>query len=196
MSHGAVAVDTGNIAKLKIKGAGMLLVKKLNHHRVLSLLALALTAVQFTLPQAAVIAAMPGTTQAAIPVSESQHRIRQAFSSADQPFYLGPLATLYASRHMQPLWQDALAVQKFQQQLAEVALSGVQPQFTRWIERLTNPAITGFARDVALSDAMLGYLQFVSNVPTQGETWLYSNVPYRLTQPSVAVVNRSECGFG
>ncbi|MGC0995145.1 L,D-transpeptidase [Pantoea agglomerans] len=168
----------------------MLLVKKLNHHRVLSLLALALTVVPFTLPQAAVIAALPGTTQAAISVSESQQRIRRAFSSADQPFYLAPLATLYASRHMQPLWQDPQAVQKFQQQLAEVALSGVQPQFTRWIERLTNPAITGFARDVALSDAMLGYLQFVSNVPTQGETWLYSNVPYRLTQPSVAVVNQ------
>lgn len=123
----------------------MLLVKKLNHHRVLSLLALALTVVPFTLPQAAVIAALPGTTQAAISVSESQQRIRQAFSSADQPFYLAPLATLYASRHMQPLWQESQAVQKFQQQLAEVALSGVQPQFTRWIERLTNPAITGFA---------------------------------------------------
>ena len=93
MSHGAVAVDTGNTAKLKNKGAGMLLVKKLNHHRVLSLLALALTVVPFTLPQAAVIAALPGTTQAAISVSESQQRIRQAFSSADQPFYLAPLAT-------------------------------------------------------------------------------------------------------
>gem|GEM_PF-4030027 len=143
MSHSAVAVDTGNTAKLKNKGAGMLLVKKLNHHRVLSLLALALTVVPFTLPQAAVIAALPGTTQAAISVSESQQRIRRAFSSADQPFYLAPLATLYASRHMQPLWQDPQAVQKFQQQLAEVALSGVQPQFTRWIERLTNRLCPG-----------------------------------------------------
>lgn len=168
----------------------MLLVKKVNHHRVVSLLALALTAVPFTLPQAAIIAALPGKTHAALSVSESQQRIRQAFSGTDQPFYQAPLAALYASRNMQPLWQDTQAVEKFQQQLAEVALSGVQPQFTRWIERLTNPAITGFARDVTLSDAMLGYLQFVSSVPTQGETWLYSNVPYRLTQPSVAVVNQ------
>jgi len=135
MSHSAVAADSGNAAKLKNKEAGMLRVKKLHHHRVVSLLALALSVVPFTLPQAAVIAALPGTSQAAISVSDSQQRIRQAFSSADQPFYLGPLATLYASRHMQPLWQDPQAVQKFQQQLAEVALSGVQPQFTRWIER-------------------------------------------------------------
>lgn len=168
----------------------MLLANRFKHHRVGSLLALALTVVPFTLPQAAVIAAMPGITQGATSVTESQQQIRQAFSSADQPFYLPSLATLYASRHMQPIWQDRQAVQKFQQQLAEAALSGVQPQFTRWIERLTDPAISGFARDVTLSDAMLGYLQFVSSVPTQGETWLYNNVPYKLAQPSVSVVNQ------
>nr|MBA2814935.1 Murein L,D-transpeptidase YcbB/YkuD [Candidatus Pantoea persica] len=32
---------------------------------------------------------------------------------------------------------------------------------------------------------MLGYLQFVSSVPTQGESWFYNNVPYKLAQPSV-----------
>lgn len=50
----------------------MLRVKKLHHHRVVSLLALALSVVPFTLPQAAVIAALPGTSQAAISVSDSQ----------------------------------------------------------------------------------------------------------------------------
>ncbi len=116
-------------------------------------------------------------------------KIRQAFASDSQPFYSASLAALYAARNMQPIWQDHDAVQKFQQQLAEVALSGVQPQFTRWVERLTDPSITGFARDVTLSDAMLGYLQFVSSVPAQGETWLYSTVPYKLAVPSVSVIN-------
>ncbi|WP_215847180.1 L,D-transpeptidase [Candidatus Pantoea bituminis] len=167
----------------------MLLVNKLKHRRVISLLALALTVIPVGVSQAAIISALPGTTQGTLSVSESQQQIQQAFSGADRPFYQASLATIYASRQMQPIWQDRDAVQKFQQQLAEVALSGVQPQFTRWVDRLTDPNIKGFARDVVLSDAMLGYLQFVSNVPTQGETWLYSNVPYKLAQPSVAVVN-------
>ena len=164
----------------------MLLANKIKHHRIISLLALALTVIPFSASHAA----LPGSPHGTMAVSESQQRIRQAFSGADQPFYQASLATLYASRQMQPIWQDRNAVEKFQQQLAEVALSGVQPQFTRWVDRLTNPDIKGFARDVVLSDAMLGYLQFVSNVPTQGETWLYSNVPYKLAQPSVAVVNQ------
>jgi murein L,D-transpeptidase YcbB/YkuD len=50
----------------------------------------------------------------------------------------------------------------FQQQLAEVAIAGFQPQFTTWVELLTDPAVTGMARDVVLSDAMMGYLQFVA----------------------------------
>jgi murein L,D-transpeptidase YcbB/YkuD len=36
----------------------------------------------------------------------------------------------------------------FQQQLAEVAIAGFQPQFTTWVELLTDPAVTGQARDV------------------------------------------------
>ena len=167
----------------------MLLTKK-THQYVFSLLALALAFSPLQLTQAAVIAALPGTSSAAVSVSESQQRLRQAFAGKEQPFYLASLASLYAAHNMQPMWQDRAAVQQFQQQLAEVAMSGVQPQFTRWVDRLTDPAITGFARDVVLSDAMLGYLQFVSSVPTQGESWLYSNVPYKLAQPSVAVVNQ------
>ncbi|MDI9279163.1 L,D-transpeptidase [Pantoea sp. EABMAA-21] len=139
---------------------------------------------------AAIIAALPGTSHSAMSVAASQHQIQQAFSPSQQPFYLPGLAGIYAARNMAPLWQDQQAVQAFQQQLAEVALSGVQPQFTRWVELLTNPTITGMARDIVLSDAMLGYLQFVANVPTQGETWLYSNVPYKLTMPGVAAINQ------
>ncbi len=122
--------------------------------------------------------------------SDSQQRLRQAFAGKEPPFYQALLATLYAAHNMRPMWQHHAAVQQFQQQLAEVAMSGVQPQFTRWVDRLTDPSISRFARDVVLSDAMLGYLQFVSSVPTQGENWLYSNVPYKLAPPSVAVVNQ------
>ena len=167
----------------------MLLTNKSNNY-VFSLLAIALAFTPLHFTQAAVIAALPGTTHATISVSDSQQRLRQAFAGKEPPFYLASLASLYAAHNMQPMWQDRAAVQQFQQQLAEVAMSGVQPQFTRWIDRLTDPGISGFARDVVLSDAMLGYLQFVSSVPTQGESWLYSNVPYKLAQPSVAVVNQ------
>ena len=100
-----------------------------------------------------------------------------------KPYYANELATLYAAHHNQPLWQDRDAVQQFQQQLAEVALSGVQPQFIVWTQWLTNPDISAMARDVVLSDAMLGYLQFVSGVEQNGETWLYNNGPYRLAPP-------------
>ena len=122
--------------------------------------------------------------------AQSQSQILAALPHSVRPFYLGSLASLYAARDMQPLWQDREAVQQFQQQLAEVAISGVQPQFTQWVQQLTDPAISGLARDIILSDAMLGYLQFVSSVPVQGETWLYSNVPYKMTLPPVSVINQ------
>ncbi|TKI07503.1 L,D-transpeptidase [Martelella alba] len=100
-----------------------------------------------------------------------------------KPIYANELAQLYAARHGQPLWQDRDAVQQFQQQLAEVALSGIQPQFITWTQWLTNPHISAMARDVVLSDAMLGYLQFVSGVEANGEKWLYNTGPYRLASP-------------
>lgn len=129
-------------------------------------------------------------THSSISVAQSLSQLGALLPEGRAPFYLKNLAPLYASRNMQPMWQDPEAVQQFQQQLAEVAISGVQPQFTQWVKQLTDPAITGMARDVVLSDAMLGYLQFTSSVPSKGETWLYSSVPYKLEAPSVAVINQ------
>lgn len=123
-------------------------------------------------------------------IREVRTQLLSALPDGYQPFYLTSLASLYAARDMQPMWQERAAVQHFQQQLAEVAISGVQPQFTQWVRMLTDPAISGLARDVVLSDAMLGYLQFVSTVPLKGETWLYSNVPYKLEVPAVSVINQ------
>ncbi|TGN37500.1 L,D-transpeptidase, partial [Klebsiella oxytoca] len=80
------------------------------------------------------------------------------------PVYMDQLAALYAARGQKPMWENREAVQAFQQQLAEVAIGGFQPQFTTWVELLTNPDVTGMARDVVLSDAMMGYLQFVAGI--------------------------------
>ena len=76
------------------------------------------------------------------------------------PAYINQLALLYAARDMKPMWENRDAVRAFQQQLAEVAIAGFQPQFTTWVELLTDPTVTGQARDVVLSDAIMGYLQF------------------------------------
>ncbi|MDC9819671.1 L,D-transpeptidase [Pectobacterium polonicum] len=104
--------------------------------------------------------------------------------------YLSDLSSLYSQHQMQPMWADNRAVQQFQQQLAELAIAGVQPQFTTWVTWLTDPQLTGFARDVVLSDAMLGYLQFVSGVERNGNDWLYSSVPYRLQSPALNIVSQ------
>lgn len=139
------------------------------------------------------VAGIPPVSAPAIPqytISQTQHRLLSAFQNGSRPFFLDTLAPLYASHGMRLMWQDREAVQQFQQQLAEVAISGIQPQFSNWVKLLTDPTVTGLARDVVLSDAMLGYLQFVSSVPSRGESWLYSNVPYKLVAPSAVLINQ------
>lgn len=99
------------------------------------------------------------------------------------------ISVIICANQMQPMWQDRVAVQRFQQQLAEVGLSGIQPQFMQWVKWLSEPEITGMARDIILSDAMLGYLHFISGVGANGSVWLYSNVPYKMAMPPAAVLN-------
>ena len=106
------------------------------------------------------------------------------------PAYINQLTLLYAARDMKPMWEDRDAVRAFQQQLAEVAIAGFQPQFTTWVELLTDPAVTGMARDVVLSDAMMGYLQFVAGIPVNGNRWLYSSKAYKLATPPLSVINQ------
>ncbi len=106
------------------------------------------------------------------------------------PVYINALSALYAARDMKPMWDNRDAVKAFQQQLAEVAIAGFQPQFTAWVQQLTDPAVTGMARDVVLSDAMMGYLHFVSNIPVKGNRWLYSTKPYALATPPLSVLNQ------
>ncbi|SQA96336.1 murein L,D-transpeptidase [Cedecea neteri] len=40
------------------------------------------------------------------------------------------------------------------------------------------------------SDAMMGYLQFVSGIPIDGNRWLYSSTPYKLKTPPLSVINQ------
>ncbi|MDU4355908.1 L,D-transpeptidase [Phytobacter diazotrophicus] len=106
------------------------------------------------------------------------------------PVYMDSLSALYAAREMKPMWDNRDAVQAFQQQLAEVAIAGFQPQFTTWVGLLTDPNISGMARDLVLSDAMMGYLHFVAGIPVKGNRWLYSSKPYTLETPPLSVINQ------
>ncbi|MEW5191107.1 L,D-transpeptidase, partial [Citrobacter freundii] len=106
------------------------------------------------------------------------------------PVSMRQLELLYAAREMKPMWENRDAVKAFQQQLAEVAIAGFQPQFTTWVALLTDPAVSGQARDIVLSDAMLGYLHFIANIPVKGNRWLYSDKPYALTTPPISVINQ------
>lgn len=120
----------------------------------------------------------------------SRAEIQSLMPAGYQPVYLNPLVTLYAARGMKPMWENRDAVRAFQQQLAEVAIAGFQPQFTRWVELLTDPNVTGMTRDVVLSDALMGYLHFISGIPVQGNRWLYSDKAYTLATPPLSVVNQ------
>nr|WP_226569538.1 L,D-transpeptidase [Mangrovibacter yixingensis] len=128
---------------------------------------------------------------AVTPESVAQAKLAlQQFAGDFTPVYFGELARLYALHQMQPVWDNRDAVKAFQQQLAEVAMTGIQPQFTQWVERLTDPSVTGMARDIVLSDAMFGYLQYVAGVPKNGNVWLYSSKPYKLAPPPAAAVGK------
>lgn len=116
--------------------------------------------------------------------------LQSQLPSGYTPVYMSQPTLLYAARDMKPMWDNRDAVKAFQQQLAEVAIAGFQPQFTAWVALLTDPAVNGMARDVVLSDAMMGYLHFIANIPVKGQRWLYSNKPYALATPPVSVINQ------
>lgn len=141
--------------------------------------------------QSAAVAKMAGEQpQAAGAVEKSRADITALLPAGYQPVFMNPLVALYAARDMKPMWENREAVQAFQQQLAEVAIAGFQPQFTTWVSLLTDPAVNGMARDVVLSDAMMGYLHFISGIPVQGNRWLYGTKPYTMATPPLSVINQ------
>jgi len=150
------------------------------------------TSLSQPLEQSPATAIMAGIRPLPADVSAEQRRqqLLSALPAGYSPVYLNQLTLLYAARDMKPMWDDRDAVRAFQQQLAEVAIAGFQPQFTAWVELLTQPSVTGMARDVILSDAMMGYLQFVAGIPVNGNRWLYSTKPYKMTTPPLSVINQ------
>ncbi|MBT0726944.1 L,D-transpeptidase [Rosenbergiella australiborealis] len=116
--------------------------------------------------------------------------IYQALPAGVTPYYGSLLTSVYRQHHSLPMWGDDQAIRGFEQQLSEVALSGVQPQFARWLSLLSRNDLSSDARDVILSDALLGYLQFVSAAPAQGESWFYGPNGFHLSAPSTALIDR------
>ena len=143
------------------------------------------------LPQAQATAIMAGIQPLPEGAAEkARTQIESQLPAGYKPVYLNQLQLLYAARDMQPMWENRDAVKAFQQQLAEVAIAGFQPQFNKWVELLTDPGVNGMARDVVLSDAMMGYLHFIANIPVKGTRWLYSSKPYALATPPLSVINQ------
>ena len=141
--------------------------------------------------QSAAVAKMAGEHPLATEVAaKSRAEIEALLPAGYKPVFMNPLVSLYAARDMKPMWDSRKAVQAFQQQLAEVAIAGFQPQFTTWVSLLTDPAVSGMARDVVLSDAMMGYLHFISGIPIQGNRWLYGTKPYVMATPPLSVINQ------
>ncbi|ETS30045.1 L,D-transpeptidase [Photorhabdus temperata] len=129
--------------------------------------------------------------QTYVVAQEENRRVLQSWLPKQiKPIFFDRLVNLYSSNQMQPLWQDKTAVQRFEQQLLELALAGFQPQFGQWLIELNDPQLSDMGRDLILSDAMLGYLQFVSDVSYQGENWLYRTTPYKIVLPSSAIIDR------
>ncbi|WP_435929733.1 L,D-transpeptidase [Dryocola sp. BD613] len=151
------------------------------------------TALEQPLAQSAATAMLAGTMpldSASMSAAQSRSQLLSQLPAGYAPVYLNALSAFYAARDMKPMWENRDAVQAFQQQLAELAIAGIQPQFTTWVELLTDPSVTGMARDIVLSDAMMGYLQFVSGIPAEGNRWLYSTRPYKMQTAPLSVINQ------
>lgn len=151
------------------------------------------TMLEQPLAQSAATATMAGTlslNSGTLSAAQSRSQLLSQLPGGYVPVYLNALSAFYAARDMQPMWDSRDAVYAFQQQLAELAIAGIQPQFNNWVTQLTSPSLSGMSRDIVLSDAMMGYLQFISAIPTQGNRWLYSNRPYKLQTAPLSVINQ------
>lgn len=115
---------------------------------------------------------------------EARTKLQSWFPTGYKPLYLTQLAKVYQANNVALIWQDEKIVQQLQQQIAEVAISGIQPQFGQWLTQLGAPELTKEARDVILSDAFLGYISFVEQVNKSGISLLYRDVMQTLPSPT------------
>ncbi|MDE9444889.1 L,D-transpeptidase [Xenorhabdus bovienii] len=123
-------------------------------------------------------------------IEANRKQIQSWLPQQVKPIFIDRLATLYAVNKMKPLWQDKNTVQQFEQQLFELSLAGVQPQFGKWLTQLHSAELSDMGRDIILSDAMLGYLHFVNNVKKKGDSWLYSKNSYKLDLPPSDLIDK------
>ncbi len=115
---------------------------------------------------------------------EARTKLQSWFPTGYKPLYLTQLAKVYQANNVALIWQDEKIVQQLQPQIAEVAISGIQPQFGQWLTQLGAPELTKEARDVILSDAFLGYISFVEQVNKSGISLLYRDVMQTLPSPT------------
>lgn len=137
-------------------------------------------------------AAEPVAGVNALPLSDVADSIRREVPAATPLLYTDTLTTIYAEHQLKPLWTDEKARLSLENQLAEAALAGFQPQFTAWLNALAQPDLSPLARDMILTDAALGYLYYLDNVSTKGDKWLYGARPFTfaaVSAPSLARLN-------
>ncbi|HDF2327268.1 TPA: L,D-transpeptidase [Morganella morganii] len=128
----------------------------------------------------------------ALPLNDVADSIRSEVPAATPLLYTDTLTNIYAEHQLKPLWTDEKARLSLENQLAEAALAGFQPQFTAWLNALAQPDLTPLARDMILTDAALGYLYYLDNVGTKGDKWLYGARPFTfsaVSEPSLARLN-------
>ncbi|AWH89928.1 L,D-transpeptidase [Limnobaculum parvum] len=121
-------------------------------------------------------------------VAQARDALMTALPAGVTLKFMPELSSVYAVSEIKSLWEDEKVQKQFEQQLAEMALAGIQPQFGQWAKLLTQPDITGMARDAILTDALLGYMHFVEGVKTNGNRWLYNNGAYKMAAPSVEAI--------
>ncbi|MGL4861411.1 MAG: L,D-transpeptidase [Enterobacteriaceae bacterium] len=119
-----------------------------------------------------------------VSAQEKLAQAQQTLPSGVSLYYGEQVRALYHSNEDYRFWGDSRVVAELQQQLAEVALSGVAPQFARWVQWLAEPDLSADARELILSDALLGYLSFVDAVNSSGRNSLYSTRALKLTAPT------------
>lgn len=133
-----------------------------------------------TIAKATVINTIPKTQQALTALLPGQVRL----------VFPDTVLRVYATQGSQLVWSDETLRREFEQQLVEMALTGIDAQFLQWAIWLSSPELTEMARELVLTDAMIGYLGFTDGVRAQGERWLYRSGGYSLTRPTMAKIEQ------
>ncbi|MGL5758158.1 L,D-transpeptidase [Plesiomonas sp.] len=140
-----------------------------------------LLAVLLVQPLAAVAASIDAANTSS---STKITRIDQVLPASIVLAFPRQISQLYAASGMQPLWQNQQVKDAFLLQLNELALAGVSPRFIQWVKEISNPNLPDMAKDIVISDAMLGYLSYADKVKTKGDSWLYAKAtPVVLAAP-------------